>query len=381
LRQQPSRPTEARIDRRTAERFAKALLTWFAQHGRHDLPWQRDLTPYRVWISEIMLQQTQVTVVVPYFERFVRRFPDIAALASASEDEVLRHWSGLGYYARARNLHRAARMLVDDHGGRFPERIEQVQALPGVGRSTAGAILSLALRQRHPILDGNCKRVLARCFAIPGWPGSAAVAARLWALAEVLTPAQDVAAFNQAMMDLGATLCTRAAPSCDRCPLSDRCLALAQGRVDAYPAPKPRKRVPVRGVQVLLILDVLGRVMMQRRPPAGIWGGLWTPPEIGAEDDVAAWCLAHLGAGVAQLEMLPMRRHTFSHFQLHMQPVVVRLSEAQRRVAEDHETTWADPRSPDALGLPAPIRRLLVELGDARPRPAGRVAITSARQE
>jgi A/G-specific adenine glycosylase len=272
-------------------------------------------------------------------------------------------------------------MVVDDHGGRFPERIEQVQALPGVGRSTAGAILSLALGQRHPILDGNCKRVLARCFAIPGWPGSSAVTTRLWALAELLTPAHGVAAFSQAMMDLGATLCTRVAPSCDRCPLSGRCLALAQGRVEAYPAPKPRKRLPVRGVQLVLILDTLGRVMMQRRPPAGIWGGLWTPPEISAEDDVTAWCLAQLGAGVQQLEMLPVRRHTFSHFQLEMQPVLVQLAEASSRVAESHDTAWADPGSPDAFGLPAPIRRLLLELGDARPGPAGRVGNTSARQE
>jgi A/G-specific adenine glycosylase len=381
LRQPPPLPVAERIGRKEAERFSQALLTWFIGHGRHDLPWQRDVTPYRVWVSEIMLQQTQVAVVVPYFERFMHRFADVAALASASEDEVLRHWSGLGYYARARHLHRAAKMVVDDHGGRFPDRLEQVQALPGVGRSTAGAILSLALGQRHPILDGNCKRVLARCFAISGWPGSSAVATRLWALAEALTPARDVAAFNQAMMDLGATLCTRAGPSCERCPLSDRCLALAQGCVHAYPAPKPRKRLPVRNVQVVLILDALGRVMLQRRPPSGIWGGLWTPPELGADDDVPAWCLAQLGVGVTQLEMLPMRRHTFSHFHLEMQPVAVRLSQPSRRVADGQDAEWADPTSPDALGLPAPIRRLLAELGDARPCPVGGVETTSARQE
>ncbi len=346
-----------------AEDFAPRLLAWFDDHGRHDLPWQREATPYRVWVSEIMLQQTQVAVVVPYFERFMARFPDLASLAAADLDAVLHRWSGLGYYARARHLHRTARLIVADHQGRFPERIEALQALPGIGRSTAGAILSLALGQHHPILDGNCKRVLARCFAISGWPGSSAVLAKLWALAEALTPVARVAAFNQAMMDLGATLCTRAKPACQACPLAERCQALAQDAVSAYPAPKPRKQTPLRAVQLLLIRDPSGRVLLQRRPPAGIWGGLWTPPEIGLEETAEAWCRARLDASVLHLEKRPSRRHTFSHFQLEMRPVQVRLATEPTRVADEAAMTWIEPAAPGDLGLPAPITRLLAELG------------------
>ena len=362
MKRAPSSPPSETLDLADAEGFAEALLDWFYRHGRHDLPWQSNPTPYRIWVSEIMLQQTQVAVVVPYFDRFMRRFPDLGALAAASRDEVLHLWSGLGYYARARNLHEAARILVDQHRGQFPERIELVQALPGIGRSTAGAILSLALGQHHPILDGNCKRVLARCFAVPGWPGTSAVAARLWSLAEALTPVQATAAFNQAMMDLGATLCARSAPSCDLCPISARCRALAQGRVTEYPAPKPRRKAPLRAVQMLLILDPSGRVMMQRRPPTGIWGGLWAPPEIGADEDAEAWCSDRLGAVVTRLEMLPVRRHTFSHFQLDIRPVVLRLGAPPSRVADSPDADWADPADPGALGMPAPIRPILDQL-------------------
>ncbi|MFP4076104.1 MAG: A/G-specific adenine glycosylase [Halochromatium sp.] len=345
-----------------ADHFARRLLAWFDEHGRHDLPWQRAATPYRVWISEIMLQQTQVAVVVPYFERFMARFPDVASLAAAELDEVLHLWSGLGYYARARHLHRAARIVVADHHGRVPERIEALEALPGIGRSTAGAILSLALGQPHPILDGNCKRVLARCFAVSGWPGSSAVLARLWALAEALTPVARVGAFNQAMMDLGATRCTRAKPACHACPLAAGCRALALAAVGAYPAPKPRKQAPRRAVQLLLIRDPRARLLLQQRPPAGIWGGLWTPPEIGLEETAEAWCRARLDVSVAHLEKRPPRRHTFSHFQLEMRPLQVRLATQPTRVADDAATTWVDPAAPGDLGLPAPISRLLAEL-------------------
>jgi A/G-specific adenine glycosylase len=345
----------------TPEPFAAAVLDWFERHGRKDLPWQRQPTPYRVWVSEIMLQQTQVAVVIPYFERFMARFPDLAALAAACEDEVLHLWSGLGYYARARNLHRAARVIAAEHGGVFPRDIAQVQALPGIGRSTAGAVLSLACGQHHAILDGNCKRVLARCFAVPGWPGSSPVLAELWRLAERLTPAAGTARYNQAMMDLGATLCTRAAPACGRCPLAHGCRALAEGRVGDYPAPKPRRALPVRGTRMLLIRDPAGAVLLQRRPPAGIWGGLWTPPETAPDHDPRDWCRERLGAAVARLEMLPPRRHTFSHFHLDIQPLAVQLGDMPAAVADDDGLRWADPATPGALGLPAPIRRLLDE--------------------
>jgi len=346
----------------TALDFAQRLLSWFERHGRQDLPWQQETTPYRVWVSEIMLQQTQVAVVIPYFERFMARFPDLASLAAAEQDEVLHLWSGLGYYARARHLHRAARRILAEHQGRFPTQIEALQALPGIGRSTAGAILSLALGQRQPILDGNCKRVLARCFAIPGWPGSSAVLAKLWALATALTPAEQTAQFNQAMMDLGATLCTRSRPDCGRCPLADCCQALARNRVHEYPAPKPRKQIPLRAAQLLLVQDPAGKILLRRRPPAGVWGGLWTPPELTLEADAEDWCRSQLQASVLRLEMLPPRRHTFSHFQLEMRPLLVILASQPQRISEPG-AVWIDPLQPGILGLPAPIRALLNTLG------------------
>ena len=270
--------------------FAERLLAWFADHGRHDLPWQRDPSPYGVWVSEIMLQQTQVATVIPYYERFMARFPDLAALAEAPLDEVLAHWSGLGYYARARNLHRAARQAMAEHGGRLPETIDALQALPGIGRSTAGAILSLALGQRHPILDGNVKRVLARHAAVAGWPGKAAVQRTLWELAEARTPRRRVADYNQAMMDLGATLCTRARPACERCPVAADCRAREQGLQTDYPGPRPRRELPERQVQMLLVRDPQGRVLLERRPPQGVWGGLWCLPELATEADPLARC-------------------------------------------------------------------------------------------
>jgi len=371
----------AEQDAQTAGDFARRLLAWFDVHGRHDLPWQRDVSPYRVWISEIMLQQTQVAVVVPYFERFVQRFPDLAALAAADQDEVLHLWSGLGYYARARNLHRAAQLLVAEHQGHFPASIERLQQLPGIGRSTAAAILSFAQGQHHAILDGNCKRVLARCFAVSGWPGTSAVAARLWSLAEALTPVERVGAFNQAMMDLGATLCTRSAPGCSMCPLSARCRAFAEGRPTAYPGRKPRKQLPQRAALLLLVRDDEGRILLERRPPAGIWGGLWTPPELAVDASPRAWCRERLGARVRQLEMLAPRRHTFSHFQLAIQPALLELSGAPTRVAEAATSTWVDPASPGDLGLPAPIRQLLEELVTRRPRLEGGATPDIARQE
>ncbi|TVQ87667.1 MAG: A/G-specific adenine glycosylase [Chromatiaceae bacterium] len=344
----------------THRTFAPALLAWFARHGRHDLPWQRDPTPYRVWISEVMLQQTQVAVVIPYFERFVTHFPDLATLAAAPLDEVLHVWSGLGYYARARHLHQAAQQACHAHGGHLPADRAQLQALPGIGRSTAAAILSLAHGQRQAILDGNCKRVLARCFAVPGWPGTAPVQRQLWDLAERLTPLAAVADYNQAMMDLGATCCTRAQPGCDRCPLAAGCQAYRQGRVADYPAARPRRRLPVRQTRLLLIADPSGAVLLQRRPPAGIWGGLYVPPVIAADADPAAWCREQLGLPIRRVEMLPLRRHSFTHFQLDIEPVALWLTAAAASIG-DSDWCWADPRHPGRLGLPTPIKALLIE--------------------
>ena len=344
--------------------FGPRVLAWFGTHGRRDLPWQRDRSPYRVWVSEIMLQQTQVATVIPYFERFMARFPSLQSLADAPLDAVLHHWSGLGYYARARNLHRAARQLSTEHQGRFPERIEAVEALPGIGRSTAGAILSLALDQRHPILDGNVKRVLSRHFAVPGWPGDTAVARHLWALAEQLTPARDVADYNQAMMDLGATLCVRARPRCTDCPLSDSCLAHRHGTVRDHPGPRPRKALPVRSVQMLLVRDPAGGFLLERRPPAGVWGGLWCLPELEAAADPGGWSQTVLGCAARAGRALETRRHTFSHFHLDIQPREILLQRPGCTVLEPDRWLWYNPQDPQPVGLAAPVARLLHEAGD-----------------
>ena len=343
--------------------FAQALLAWFDAHGRHDLPWQRKPTPYRVWVSEIMLQQTQVATVIPYFEHFTARFPDIDTLAMAELDEVLGHWSGLGYYARARNLHRAANIIHSEHDGRFPEDIGQVRALPGIGRSTAGAILSLALGQHHAILDGNCKRVLARYFTLEGWPGRSSVLNTLWAHAERLTPRQRCADFNQAMMDLGATVCTRSRPACDDCPLSAACRARIDGRQADFPARKPKKSLPVRETVMLLLQDAEGRILLQRRPPAGIWGGLLSLPELPSGCDIAKAGHEQWGIQLERATTWPPLRHTFSHFQLHITPV--HAHHVSSHAVRDDGWLWHHPRDTAPGGLPAPVARLLEQLSAA----------------
>lgn len=346
----------------STDTFASALLDWHDRHGRKDLPWQREPTPYRVWVSEIMLQQTQVSVVIPYFERFMERFPTLADLAGAPVDEVLALWSGLGYYARARHLHRAAGLIQERHGGDFPTAIAELGALPGIGRSTAGAVLSLALGQHHPILDGNVKRVLARCFGVAGWPGQTAVQARLWRLAEQLTPAERVGTFNQAMMDLGATLCTRARPACDRCPLAARCVARSQGRQAELPASRPAKRPPLRETLMILARTPGGEVLLERRPPSGIWGGLWSLPEIAPDRDPIEWCRDRTGVAPLRVEMHPRRRHAFSHFVLVMQIAEVWTPDTPGGIAETDREAWFDPDDLAALGLPTPVRSILVDL-------------------
>lgn len=365
----------------TTTSFSDRVLAWYDRHGRKDLPWQRMPTPYRVWVSEVMLQQTRVATVIPYFERFMARFPDVSALADAALDEVLHLWSGLGYYARARNLHRAAGQVRDAHGGVFPTDLEAVQALPGIGRSTAGAILALACGQRHAILDGNVKRVLTRVHAVPGWPGEAAVLARLWAYAEAATPHERLAAYTQAMMDLGATVCTRTQPDCARCPLTADCAARRAGNQAAYPAPRPRRVLPVRTAQMLLVRDATGAVLLQQRPPAGIWGGLWSFPEVEApdqiggeiggeieiEDEIARWCHRALGRRIDRPQPWPTLRHTFSHFHLDITPWLVDLRDHHAAtVLEGPPTVWYNTRtaaSGESIGgLAAPITRLLEAL-------------------
>ncbi|MCF6209407.1 MAG: A/G-specific adenine glycosylase [Gammaproteobacteria bacterium] len=340
--------------------FARHLLDWFSHHGRHDLPWQREITPYRVWVSEIMLQQTQVATVIPYFEHFITSFPDIETLAVADLDTVLLHWSGLGYYARARNLHRAAQIVRNEHGGHFPEDIKQVQALPGIGRSTAGAILSLALNQHHAILDGNCKRVLSRYYALEGWPGKSAVLSALWDHAERLTPHQRSADFNQAMMDLGATVCTHSRPGCNRCPLAVACRARIEGRQTDFPGRKPKKTLPVRETVMLLLQDSEGRILLQRRPPTGIWGGLLSLPELPAGSNVTEAGREQWGLQVEEAAHWPSLRHTFSHFHLHITPVHAHL--VSTHAVRDNSWLWHHPQDTAPGGLPAPVAKLLGRL-------------------
>ncbi len=348
-----------------ATSFSQRLLRWFDQHGRHDLPWQQNQTPYRVWVSEIMLQQTQVTTVIPYFERFTDRFPDILDLANADQDEVLHLWTGLGYYARARNLHKAAQQIRDEHNARFPETLEEVIQLPGIGRSTAGAILTLACQQSHPILDGNVKRVLSRYHAVEGWTGSAAVEKKLWQLARQHTPSRRNNHYTQAIMDLGATLCSRKKPACERCPVHHNCLALAQQRQHELPTPKPKKSTPVRGTTMLMLRNADNEILLQQRPPSGIWGGLWSFPELAAatkDRAIEQWCQQQLGHTITLEQRWPTVRHTFSHFHLDIEPVVARLKNSQPRIQEPTKSQWhALEKRPD-FGMAAPVNHLLKRL-------------------
>jgi len=345
--------------------FAERLLAWFERCGRHDLPWQQEPTPYRVWVSEVMLQQTQVTTVIPYYERFMARFPDVLSLADASVDEVLVHWSGLGYYSRARNLHRAAQLIRDRHGGCFPENIDEVMALPGIGRSTAGAILSLACRQRHPILDGNVKRVLSRFHVVEGWPGKREVEQHLWQLAEVHTPAKHTAAYTQAIMDLGATLCSRSKPACTACPVTAGCEAREQGRIAEFPGKKPRKALPLKRTEMLLLQNDQGELLLEQRPPSGIWGGLWSLPECPPGEDIALWCRERLGLQATEVGRWSPFLHTFSHFQLEIIPVRGRASgPATTSIMEPGAALWYKTQSFNQLGLPTPVKRLLQRLAE-----------------
>jgi A/G-specific adenine glycosylase len=341
--------------------FAQRLIHWQGCHGRHDLPWQRGEAmpdPYPIWLSEIMLQQTQVETVIPYYERFLQRFPDIESLASASEDEVLAHWAGLGYYSRARNLHAAARRIQTEHGGHFPRDPALIQALPGIGRSTAAAIAAFAYDQRCAILDGNVKRVLTRVFGVEGWPGEKGVENRLWSLAEDLLPAQDIRAYTQGLMDLGATLCTRAKPRCGVCPFTDACVANRQGRQHELPGPRPKRTLPEKRTAMLAILHA-GEVLLEKRPSSGIWGGLWSLPECPADADISR--VAHgLGYRAKRCEALPELVHRFTHFRLAISPW--RLDVGRPATSEEPGRLWLPLQDSAGVALPTPVRRILASL-------------------
>ncbi|HWV14545.1 MAG TPA: A/G-specific adenine glycosylase [Cellvibrio sp.] len=349
-----------------SNKFSQPVLKWFDKHGRKHLPWQQQITPYRVWLSEIMLQQTQVTTVIPYFERFVAKFPDVQSLAAAPVDQVLHLWTGLGYYARARNLHKCAQAVVADYAGEFPSSVDELSELSGIGRSTAGAIVSIAFQKRAAILDGNVKRVLARYHAIEGWPGQNDTLNQLWEIAEQHTPNKRSNDYTQAMMDMGATLCTRSKPACERCPLQSGCLAYAQGEQSRYPGKKPKKDLPQKSVQLLMLRNPNGEILLLQRPPQGIWGGLWSFPELDIEADAQIYAADHFGKIISS-ETWNSYRHTFSHYHLDITPVLLQLAKTPRLIASGG-SHWYNLHQPEALGLAAPVKKLLEKLVQLDPR-------------
>lgn len=340
--------------------FSAKVVRWQKKHGRHDLPWQNTRSAYRIWLSEIMLQQTQVTTVIPYYRRFLRRFSGIKALAAAPLDDVLAVWSGLGYYSRARNLHRAAQQIIAQHHGRFPRDLEAVLALPGVGRSTAAAICVFAFGDRHAILDGNVKRLLARCFGIAGYPGDAATAARLWRKAGQLLPLRNVEPYTQGLMDLGAAVCTRGKPRCDMCPVAPDCVARRRGTIGRLPAPRPRKSLPLRRTRMLVLLHA-GQVLLEKRATSGVWGGLWSLPEVALSADIAALCAQRYGAEITAHEALPTVAHGFTHFKLDIEPRRLGVGRVAPRVAAPG-VIWLPLEEALGAAIPAPVRRILAAL-------------------
>ncbi len=346
--------------------FASRLIRWHKRHGRHDLPWQNTRDPYRVWLSEIMLQQTQVATVIPYYLRFLERFPLLADLAAAPVEDVMALWSGLGYYARARNLHAAARGVIEQHAGKFPRDPEMIAQLPGIGRSTANSIATFCFGAHAPILDGNVKRVLCRTFGIGGVPGSGAVEKRLWSLAEELMPKRQGAIYNQAQMDLGAMLCTRSRPRCGDCPLTGPCVARATGRTAGLPEARPRRVIPERKATLLVLRDGK-RVLLETRPPSGIWGGLLSLPELPEEADAQEWAARSFGCRVGEASAAPVVVHAFSHFRLHISPIVLDVTPGH--AAMEPRWQWLDLDATAAAALPAPVRRILEQVQASGSKP------------
>ncbi|MCW8929944.1 MAG: A/G-specific adenine glycosylase [Gammaproteobacteria bacterium] len=341
--------------------FAKKLLKWFDQYGRKDLPWQENKTPYRVWVSEIMLQQTQVKTVIPYYLKFMQHFPDIETLANAPQDDVLHLWTGLGYYARARNLHKTAQIITKENSGVFPKTSEELQSLPGIGRSTAGAILSFANAQHQPILDGNVKRILCRYFRVQGWSGHSKTQALLWSHTETITPKKRCDDFNQAMMDLGSSLCSRSKPQCQLCPLNTSCEAYIHNELSQYPNPKPKKDKPVKSAYFLMLTTQSNEILLEKRPEQGIWGSLWSFPQFEAQDQIKHWLDKYHYKQSKKMIFLPEFRHTFSHYHLQITPVRIQI-EAPSVIMDDKSFIWFNRTKPLKLGMPTPITKLISEL-------------------
>ena len=343
------------------KQFQQCVLSWYQRHGRHDLPWQHNPTAYRVWVSEIMLQQTQVNTVIPFYRAFMKRFPNIKLLATAELDEVLTHWSGLGYYARARNLHKTAKYIYEQYYGRFPKTLTDIMALPGIGRSTAGAIGSFAMKQPTPILDGNVKRVLARFCGIMEWPGQKNVHDALWKVAEHFTPQQNTAAYNQAMMDLGSIICKRSQPRCIQCPLQNHCQARRQQLIEKIPAKKPQlKSRPKKAIQMLLIQRLNPHaIFLEKRPALGIWGGLWSFPECSTDENVVDWCKSHLKIQAVVQTRWPLLYHQFSHFELAIHPVLLQFKKFNSVMMESIDQVWHIKENKNPGGIAAPVAKLL----------------------
>lgn len=341
--------------------FAELLLSWFDVHGRKNLPWQITITPYRVWISEIMLQQTQVVTVIPYYEKFMSRFPDIATLANANIDEVLHHWTGLGYYARARNIHKTANLILEKYHGNFPDTLEEIVTLPGIGRSTAGAILAIAFGKNTPILDGNVKRVLTRYHAIAGYPGQKEIENKLWSIAEAQTPLHRTKDYTQAIMDLGATICVRSKPLCMICPVQGHCKAYLTNTVAMFPEAKKAKRLPVKQTFFLILISSNQTILLTKRPPVGIWGGLWGFPESTSTNWVKE---IERNYDLKILSTKPgiLFRHTFSHYHLDITPLFIKVKRKTSSLNEDQNAKWCSPNAMPAIGLAAPVKKLLKSL-------------------
>ncbi|PMH43724.1 A/G-specific adenine glycosylase [Vibrio sp. 10N.286.49.B3] len=344
--------------------FATAILKWYDAYGRKDLPWQQNKTAYTVWLSEIMLQQTQVTTVIPYYERFLARFPTVIDLANASQDDVLHLWTGLGYYARARNLHKTAQIIADRYQGEFPTNIEEMNDLPGIGRSTAAAILSSVFKKPHAILDGNVKRTLARSFAVEGWPGQKKVENLLWQHAEEHTPSIDVDKYNQAMMDMGAMVCTRSKPKCTLCPIANYCISNKQGNPLDYPGKKPKKEKPIKETWFVM-LHYNNEIWLEQRPQSGIWGGLFCFPQHKNDQIDHLLDLRQIQAKhIIKQRTLIAFRHTFSHYHLDITPVLVELSQQPNLIMEGSKGLWYNLSQAKKIevGLAAPVKQLLESL-------------------
>jgi A/G-specific adenine glycosylase len=343
------------------ESFSHKLIAWQKHHGRHDLPWQQNRDPYAIWVSEIMLQQTQVATVIPYYSRFMARFPDIAALARASEEDVLTCWSGLGYYARGRNLHKAAQIIQQQHAGQFPDSFDDVATLPGIGPSTAAAICVFTFGQHHAILDGNVKRVLARVFGMAGYPGTKPVENTLWQLARSLLPKKNLGTYTQGLMDLGATICTRSKPRCTGCPMQADCVALIENRIGELPTPKPAKALPEKQA-VFLVIRHGHDLLLEKRPSPGIWGGLWSLPEASTDMDPAQTCMQVCGQMPNEVNRLTPLTHTFSHFKLHIQPIELRLSRRPLKTGEAGSQIWMPLQDAIHAALPKAVEKILTGL-------------------